>query len=84
MMHGSTKLKSCYFLDLFLSFLNKLLHDDCINIFNIFMFTSYEIPDITVLGKCVCVSLDFQIACIVAFTLNQACTGSVTDVPYAL
>jgi len=44
-----------------------------INMFYIFMFTSYEIPEITVLRKRVCASYGFQIACVIAFTLKQAC-----------
>jgi hypothetical protein len=39
----------------------------------IFMFTSYEKSEITVLGTRVFASYGFQIACVVAFTLKQAC-----------
>jgi hypothetical protein len=57
----------------FFLFLSIMLHGDCINMFYIFMFTSYEIPETTVLEKLVCASYGFQIACVVAFTLKQAC-----------
>jgi len=73
----SMKFSACIFLHYpvtssthFFLFLSILLHGDCINIFYIFIFTSYEIPEITVLGKRVCASYVFSDSLCCSFYFN--------------